>query len=183
MNTVGVQTARPVSIATSILTAPKTTSVPTLRASPQRALQIEKARPPNPEGRHKQRFVTPRFGAHVSILAGSGALVLILHAAVALALPCGDADGSGTLSAPDALAVLRSAVGSSGACNPCECDPDCNRDITARDALLVLQIVIGTRDGGCCTIDECFTNDDCGEKEECASPNECDQVCEPLATP
>ncbi len=55
---------------------------------------------------------------------------------------CGDADGSGSLTATDALAALRTAVGS-GVCALCICDVDASAAVTATDALSILQRAVG----------------------------------------
>jgi len=62
---------------------------------------------------------------------------------------CGDADESGTITAPDALAILRAAVGSQS-CDPCRCDSDGSNSVTAADALRILQVAVGLdRELGC----------------------------------
>ena len=56
---------------------------------------------------------------------------------------CADLDASGTVTAPDCLMILRSAVGID-VCSPaCVCDPDGNDSITASDGLLCLRSAIG----------------------------------------
>lgn len=55
---------------------------------------------------------------------------------------CGDFNGDGSLKAPDALGVLRAAVGSI-ACAECICDTDANGSIAAGDALRVLRAAVG----------------------------------------
>lgn len=60
-----------------------------------------------------------------------------------LATPlCGDFNGDGSLKAPDALGVLRAAVGSI-ACEKCICDTDASGSIAAGDALRVLRAAVG----------------------------------------
>ncbi len=59
-------------------------------------------------------------------------------------LACGDANGNGSLTAADALAVLRSAVGGTQ-CDgiACVCDVNGAGGVTAADALLVLRRAVG----------------------------------------
>ena len=62
---------------------------------------------------------------------------------VFLASPCGNAIGErGTITASDALAILRVSVGS-GACEPCVCDVDSSGEVQASDALAVLRKAVG----------------------------------------
>ncbi len=56
---------------------------------------------------------------------------------------CGDANDSETITAPDALAALKSAVGS-GRCLQCVCDVDSSQDIVAGDALTILRHAVGS---------------------------------------
>ena len=58
------------------------------------------------------------------------------------ALVCGDADGSGTVSATDALIALNTAVGAAD-CDLCLCDVDSNGAVTATDSLAILNAGIG----------------------------------------
>lgn len=55
---------------------------------------------------------------------------------------CGNVDGSATITASDALAVLGAAVGSR-TCDPCICDVDASGGITASDALNTLRKAVG----------------------------------------
>jgi len=55
---------------------------------------------------------------------------------------CGDANVSGSITATDALIVLRTAVGSS-VCGLCICDANDSGGVTASDALLVLRYAVG----------------------------------------
>lgn len=55
---------------------------------------------------------------------------------------CGDPDGSGALTATDALSILQTAVGIR-ACALCICDVDSTGAVTATDALRVLRIAVG----------------------------------------
>ena len=55
---------------------------------------------------------------------------------------CADPDGSGTVTAADALFVLRAAVGSL-TCPACVCDADGSGATTAGDALRVLRVAVG----------------------------------------
>ena len=55
---------------------------------------------------------------------------------------CGDPNDNGTITAADALATLRAAVGST-ACAYCVCDVDSGNSITAADALTVLKRSVG----------------------------------------
>jgi hypothetical protein len=62
---------------------------------------------------------------------------------------CGDADGSGTISASDALAALRSAIGVAS-CALLACDVNGSGDITAADALRILEYAVDQNVGlGC----------------------------------
>jgi hypothetical protein len=56
---------------------------------------------------------------------------------------CGDATGNETVAASDALAALRSSVGSSR-CLHCVCDLDSNGSVVASDALAILRHSVGT---------------------------------------
>src|SRR6185369_9816152 len=56
---------------------------------------------------------------------------------------CGDADTSGTVTAIDALTVLRRSVGYGATCDICVCDSNGDKKILASDALLVLQAAVG----------------------------------------
>ncbi len=65
--------------------------------------------------------------------------------ALCLMLACGDADDSGSISAPDALFILRSAVGLS-TCDVCICNVDSSAGgspINATDALRALRRAVG----------------------------------------
>jgi len=55
---------------------------------------------------------------------------------------CGDATEDLLLTASDALAVLRTAIGT-GACEVCVCDTNASGTVTATDALWVLRAVLG----------------------------------------
>ena len=55
---------------------------------------------------------------------------------------CGDFNNDGVVTATDALAILRAAVGSSE-CLPCVCDVDMSGAFTATDALAALQHAVG----------------------------------------
>jgi len=55
---------------------------------------------------------------------------------------CGDPSGEGDITASDALATLRAAVGSFE-CELCRCDANDTGGITATDALLVLKAAVG----------------------------------------
>ena len=55
---------------------------------------------------------------------------------------CGDATGEGSVTASDALAILKAAVGG-GACPPASCDVDDSSTVTATDALIVLKFAVG----------------------------------------
>jgi len=58
------------------------------------------------------------------------------------AVDCGDASADGTVTASDALAALRTAVGN-GTCDLCICDTDSSGTIAASDALRVLRAAVG----------------------------------------
>jgi hypothetical protein len=65
---------------------------------------------------------------------------------------CGDvvpSSGCRSISATDALAILRSAVSATD-CEMCQCDIDGSDDITSTDALLALRIAIGLQETGMC---------------------------------
>jgi len=66
---------------------------------------------------------------------------LMLSAAIDLEM-CGDFNSDGTVSASDALGILRAAVGSS-TCLPCVCDVDDSGLFSATDALAALRFVTG----------------------------------------
>ncbi|RMF21877.1 MAG: hypothetical protein D6760_08575 [Deltaproteobacteria bacterium] len=55
---------------------------------------------------------------------------------------CADADGSGRVTATDALLILRASVGLE-ICTPCRCDVDGNGKTTATDALAALHKAVG----------------------------------------
>lgn len=55
---------------------------------------------------------------------------------------CGDANDSGSLSASDALAALRTAVGT-GSCPLCVCDVNSSGGIVSSDALAILRAAVG----------------------------------------
>jgi spore coat protein A len=55
---------------------------------------------------------------------------------------CGDANGSGDLTASDALAALRTAVGT-GSCTLCLCDVNSSGTIVSSDSLLILKAAVG----------------------------------------
>ena len=58
---------------------------------------------------------------------------------------CGDADANGTISAADALRVLRRSIdlGVPSDCELCRCDVDSGGSVTATDALVVLRKAVG----------------------------------------
>lgn len=109
------------------------------------------------------------------------ALVIVAITSVVSAANCGDIDGDGTVTAPDALVVLSGAIGLADVCNGnCDCDLDCSRSISAVDAFYVLHWAVFGGGGGCCTADYCFTDDDCEAGYYCGnSPTWCDAVCLP----
>jgi len=55
---------------------------------------------------------------------------------------CGDANDDGTITAPDALAILRTAVDLES-CAACFCDVDASGEIAATDALTTLAFAVG----------------------------------------
>jgi cysteine-rich repeat protein len=57
--------------------------------------------------------------------------------------PCCDADDNGTVTAGDALRVLRNAVGQPQACPLTRCDASGDSEIAASDALLTLRTAVG----------------------------------------
>jgi len=59
---------------------------------------------------------------------------------------CGDATGDGNITASDALAALRGAVGS-GTCSLCLCDVSGDGMLTATDALAILRAAVGLTQG------------------------------------
>ncbi|MFN2424982.1 MAG: hypothetical protein ABR587_00895 [Candidatus Binatia bacterium] len=58
------------------------------------------------------------------------------------AVTCGDVTGDDYLTAPDALSVLRAAVGST-VCELCVCDVNDSEAVTTTDALAVLRVAVG----------------------------------------
>jgi len=121
-----------------------------------------------PDASRSERIVRDRFGTHV-IRVGRTAMVcepaLILaedlvvgdgesHAgpasgsaraprdSVFTPLQCGDANMDGSVTATDALATLRAAVGIAP-CLPCVCDADGSTAVSATDALVFLKFVVG----------------------------------------
>lgn len=56
---------------------------------------------------------------------------------------CGDADGDGEVTAGDALAALRMAVGLASACTVAVCDVDGSGAVKTSDALRILQAAVG----------------------------------------
>ncbi len=58
------------------------------------------------------------------------------------ALSCGDANGTGAVTATDAVLVLRFAVGAKGKCETSLCDADSDGKVTASDALRVLRMAV-----------------------------------------
>jgi hypothetical protein len=95
--------------------------------------------------------------------------------ASALDAPCGNVDGTGGITATDALLALGAAV-SGGACEPCRCDVDGDGSMRARDALAILIAAVGGEgslecpscDGSTCRFDE--ASGECrGECAEAAS--------------
>ncbi|HEY2775598.1 MAG TPA: hypothetical protein VGK20_16275 [Candidatus Binatia bacterium] len=60
----------------------------------------------------------------------------------AAAQKCGDRDNSGTVTASDALGVLKVSVGAAQ-CDPCVCDVNHSGTVTASDALVVLKFAVG----------------------------------------
>jgi len=55
---------------------------------------------------------------------------------------CGDVNQSGSITAPDALTTLRTAVGTAQ-CDPCLCDINREGGVTTTDALLILKASVG----------------------------------------
>jgi hypothetical protein len=64
---------------------------------------------------------------------------------------CGDVNEDGTITASDALAVLRAGVGSTD-CDPSVCDYDGSGKVTVTDALAVLRAAIGDAGNGNCPL-------------------------------
>jgi hypothetical protein len=100
---------------------------------------------------------------------------------------CGDADCNGSVSALDALAALRSAVGLGSYCaGNCSCDTDSNREMTTSDALEILRRAVGGELAESCgdSDDECFSDLDCEDGYTCApDPSwSCDGACMPTPT-
>jgi len=75
----------------------------------------------------------------LAVLLAAFALTAVTAAA---ASKCGDHNRNGTVTAPDALAILRVSVGSLQ-CDDCVCDVDRSGAITAKDALMVLKVAVG----------------------------------------
>lgn len=57
-------------------------------------------------------------------------------------MACGDANRDDKLTAADALAALRTAVGA-GQCDVCLCDVDSSGAVFASDALAILRAAVG----------------------------------------
>jgi len=62
--------------------------------------------------------------------------------AVAGSLPCGDLNDDGSVTASDALSILRAAVGTDS-CDECVCDVDGSGSVAATDALIALNFAVG----------------------------------------
>ena len=69
-------------------------------------------------------------------------LTLALAGAAAAASLCGDQNNNGSVTAADALGVLKVSVGSLG-CDLCICDTNLSGKITAGDALVLLKFAVG----------------------------------------
>jgi hypothetical protein len=103
--------------------------------------------------------------------------------ASAVFVPCGDANGSGTVTTVDALAALRSAVDLDSPCDSnCDCDTNADREMSAGDALEILAGAVGQPLGGCGFYDGCFYDEDCDDGYECGTDPDwsCDAACVPL---
>jgi hypothetical protein len=84
---------------------------------------------------------------------------------------CGDANDDGTLSAPDALLICRAAVflEDCGA----KCDLDGNGVVTASDALVLMNFIVGIPAVMVC-MGQCDTLSACDDADECTADT-CDQ--------
>jgi hypothetical protein len=111
-------------------------------------------------------------------------LVTLLGAepVAAVLIPCGDANGNGTISTVDALAALRSSVDLESPCDRnCDCDTDADREMTAADALDILGGAVGEPTNGCGFYDWCFYDEDCEDGYDCGTDPDwsCDAKCVP----
>ncbi len=61
----------------------------------------------------------------------------------AVPVECGDANGDGTITAPDGLRILKNAVDPAAFCPPNRCDIDGIGGVTATDAFLALEASVG----------------------------------------
>ncbi len=91
---------------------------------------------------HVTRSLRNRLVACLTMLALLTGIAEFAHASSQRA-GCGDADTSGTVTAIDALTVLRRSVGYGATCDICVCDSNGDKRIMASDALLVLQAAVG----------------------------------------
>ena len=124
-------------------------------------------------------FRSARIGPLIFVLF----TVLAPHRAMAVFVPCGDANANGVVTTSDAFAALRGAIGLSSPCiHNCDCDADGDRSLTTGDALQILHSAVVTHDSlGCAFYDGCFYDTDCDDGYECGTDPEwsCDAACVP----
>ncbi len=104
------------------------------------------------------------------------------QSATAAFLPCGDANGDGSVTASDAFAALRGAVGLSSPCvHNCNCDPGSDRNLSSSDALLILRAAVSHDSLSCSVHYECLHDTDCDGGDVCGADPEwsCDKACVP----
>lgn len=92
--------------------------------------------------------------AKVSCFLTASFMVLALSTDAMAARLCGDQSNNGTVTAGDALGVLKASVGSL-TCDVCVCDANHSGTITAGDALLVLKFAVGQPVGLNCSSCQC----------------------------
>ncbi|RMF19626.1 MAG: hypothetical protein D6760_12950, partial [Deltaproteobacteria bacterium] len=88
---------------------------------------------------------TSTFGDTFDIPSDDPANPVVTFAVGAHAVLCGDANDDARVTATDALAVLKTAVGSGdcGGLDTCICNVDAASNVTATDALMVLKNAVG----------------------------------------
>jgi hypothetical protein len=88
---------------------------------------------------------TSTFGDTFDIPSDDSVNSVVFFSVNAHAVLCGDVNDDGRIAATDALAILRTAVGSSdcGGLDSCICNVDGSGDVTATDALMTLKYAVG----------------------------------------
>jgi hypothetical protein len=125
----------------------------------------------------------PRYSLRTALLSLTLLTLVGAQPAAAVFIPCGDANGSGTVTTVDALAALRSSVDLASPCDRnCDCDTDANREMSASDALDILGGAVGEPVRGCGFYDECFNDEDCDDAHSCGTDPDwsCDAACVPI---